>query len=255
MAMTAVRRRVHQGRRASSTRRRSTRWSPASAGVTDLLVLSHGWNNDMAEARALYDELLGNVEKLLDARDSVGAPAALAAARTRTFAAVPSLLAEQEVRRRGADPRRRRRVARRRRTTRRSRGCSTRSKNDPERLGEHDADAPAARRRSSEPRRWRRSSTTPRRREGVRDACSASIAGSGDGAARTTGRTSSSRPTPRDALRRRCRGRSSRRPGADGGGATAIVDAAAAPPVSAIWSSGVVRPPPGGSPTSRPTTR
>jgi hypothetical protein len=27
----------------------------------DLLVLAHGWNNDMADARGLYDELLGNV--------------------------------------------------------------------------------------------------------------------------------------------------------------------------------------------------
>ncbi len=30
----------------------------------DLLVLSHGWNNDMAEARALYTELLGNIGPL-----------------------------------------------------------------------------------------------------------------------------------------------------------------------------------------------
>lgn len=35
-------------------------------GVTDLLVLSHGWNNDIAEARALYDELLNSIEKLLN---------------------------------------------------------------------------------------------------------------------------------------------------------------------------------------------
>lgn len=31
------------------------------AGATDLLVVSHGWNNDMAEARTLYDTLLGHV--------------------------------------------------------------------------------------------------------------------------------------------------------------------------------------------------
>jgi hypothetical protein len=34
---------------------------------TDLFVLSHGWNNDMDEARALYDGLLGNISVLLDA--------------------------------------------------------------------------------------------------------------------------------------------------------------------------------------------
>jgi hypothetical protein len=32
--------------------------------LTDLLVLSHGWNNDMDEAQALYDELLTNVQRL-----------------------------------------------------------------------------------------------------------------------------------------------------------------------------------------------
>jgi hypothetical protein len=55
--------------------------------VTDLIVVAHGWNNDMAEARALYDELLGNVDKLLDARDNPAAPAPLARLRGRTFAA------------------------------------------------------------------------------------------------------------------------------------------------------------------------
>ncbi|ETT26863.1 hypothetical protein RAJCM14343_1685 [Rhodococcus aetherivorans] len=33
-------------------------------GATDLLVLSHGWNNDRNEATALYDELLGSLEKV-----------------------------------------------------------------------------------------------------------------------------------------------------------------------------------------------
>lgn len=33
---------------------------------TDLLVVSHGWNNSMAEAEALYAELLGNMRTLLD---------------------------------------------------------------------------------------------------------------------------------------------------------------------------------------------
>lgn len=34
---------------------------------TDLLVLSHGWNNDMAEARTLYGLILGSLRKRLDA--------------------------------------------------------------------------------------------------------------------------------------------------------------------------------------------
>lgn len=55
-------------------------------GVSDLLVVSHGWNNDLADARALYDELLGNVDKLLDARDNAQAPAPLKALDGRTFA-------------------------------------------------------------------------------------------------------------------------------------------------------------------------
>jgi len=33
--------------------------------ITDLMVVSHGWNNDTAEARALYDELFKNAAKLL----------------------------------------------------------------------------------------------------------------------------------------------------------------------------------------------
>lgn len=32
---------------------------------SDLLVISHGWNNDMQEARALYDKLIKNLVKLL----------------------------------------------------------------------------------------------------------------------------------------------------------------------------------------------
>jgi hypothetical protein len=33
----------------------------AAAGVTDLLVVSHGWNNDLADALQLYEKLLGKV--------------------------------------------------------------------------------------------------------------------------------------------------------------------------------------------------
>ncbi|WP_298235006.1 hypothetical protein [uncultured Azohydromonas sp.] len=35
-------------------------------GTTDLIVISHGWNNDMQEAEGLYAELLGNARGLLD---------------------------------------------------------------------------------------------------------------------------------------------------------------------------------------------
>jgi hypothetical protein len=37
-----------------------------SGKITDLLVMSHGWNNDMLEAESLYHELLSNMRKLLD---------------------------------------------------------------------------------------------------------------------------------------------------------------------------------------------
>ncbi|HTO61637.1 MAG TPA: hypothetical protein VMM15_10325 [Bradyrhizobium sp.] len=36
-----------------------------AARLTDLIVISHGWNNDMAEARQLYQELLGNIASLM----------------------------------------------------------------------------------------------------------------------------------------------------------------------------------------------
>jgi hypothetical protein len=55
-------------------------------GVTDLLVVAHGWNNDMADARQVYDELLGNVGTLLDQRSAPRAPAALARLKGRTYA-------------------------------------------------------------------------------------------------------------------------------------------------------------------------
>jgi hypothetical protein len=38
----------------------------ADPGITELLILSHGWNNDIAEARALYEELLGNLRSTID---------------------------------------------------------------------------------------------------------------------------------------------------------------------------------------------
>lgn len=42
----------------------------AAAAVTDVLVVSHGWNNDMTEARNLYKELLGSLRRQLDAPGS-----------------------------------------------------------------------------------------------------------------------------------------------------------------------------------------
>ena len=42
--------------------------------VTDLLVLSHGWNNDKADASQLYEELLGNIDKLLDLQNQAAVP-------------------------------------------------------------------------------------------------------------------------------------------------------------------------------------
>jgi hypothetical protein len=40
--------------------------------TTDLLVLSHGWNNDMADARSLYDRLLAQFRQVLTARTLPG---------------------------------------------------------------------------------------------------------------------------------------------------------------------------------------
>jgi hypothetical protein len=38
----------------------------AQVGATDVLVISHGWNNDMAEARALYESLAASMRGVLD---------------------------------------------------------------------------------------------------------------------------------------------------------------------------------------------
>ncbi len=63
----------------------------ALAGVTDLMVAAHGWNNDVAEARQLYADLLGNVDKLLEARQLPAAPAPLLRLKDRSFAAAQVL--------------------------------------------------------------------------------------------------------------------------------------------------------------------
>jgi hypothetical protein len=39
---------------------------PAHVGATDVLVISHGWNNDMAEAQALYANLAASMRGVLD---------------------------------------------------------------------------------------------------------------------------------------------------------------------------------------------
>jgi hypothetical protein len=43
----------------------------ADTGVTDLVVLCHGWNNDMAEARAHYEELAGSLRASLASVDGM----------------------------------------------------------------------------------------------------------------------------------------------------------------------------------------
>jgi hypothetical protein len=62
------------------------------APVSDLLVVSHGWNNDKDDASQLYHELLGNIEKLLALRDQPSVPAPLRDftdnLKQRSFAAV-----------------------------------------------------------------------------------------------------------------------------------------------------------------------
>jgi hypothetical protein len=61
------------------------------APVSDLLVLSHGWNNNKQDASRLYDELALNFDKLLDLRDQPSVPETLRGftdrLRGRSFAA------------------------------------------------------------------------------------------------------------------------------------------------------------------------
>jgi pimeloyl-ACP methyl ester carboxylesterase len=60
----------------------------AVPGVTDLLVLCHGWNNDMREARDLYTTLLANIDELLAIRGEALAPESVRKLQGRTFAAL-----------------------------------------------------------------------------------------------------------------------------------------------------------------------
>ena len=56
----------------------------AAAGVTDVIAISHGWNNNMDEARRLYDDFFKNFRARLD-KGAIMAPA------SRTFAVVAVL--------------------------------------------------------------------------------------------------------------------------------------------------------------------
>lgn len=55
-----------------------------TARPTDILVLAHGWNNDMAQARTLFETLCGNMRRVLDRAPADGIP-------DRTFAVVAVL--------------------------------------------------------------------------------------------------------------------------------------------------------------------
>jgi dienelactone hydrolase len=62
------------------------------APISDLFVLSHGWNNDKADASQLYQELLSNIDKLLELPKQATVPPPLQSfvqgLRDRNFAAV-----------------------------------------------------------------------------------------------------------------------------------------------------------------------
>ena len=155
------------------------------APVTDLFVLSHGWNNDKADANALYDELVGNIDKLLDLREcSQRCPTTLRGLhhrlRGREFAAVRIYWPSKKFTDAELIP---------------GGGAATAQaeqeniaavekvldglKEDPERLGDHTQDPDRA--KAMESAKALASAAGDRRRpEGVRQAA-ASDAGSGDG--------------------------------------------------------------------------
>jgi pimeloyl-ACP methyl ester carboxylesterase len=55
-----------EGAALDADERRAAVALPAQVGATDVLVISHGWNNDMAEARALYANLASSMRGVLD---------------------------------------------------------------------------------------------------------------------------------------------------------------------------------------------
>ena len=46
--------------------------APEKEGITDLVFISHGWNNDIADATSFYSELLANIRIELDAGSAGG---------------------------------------------------------------------------------------------------------------------------------------------------------------------------------------
>ena len=69
--------------------------------ATDLIVISHGWNNDMSDARKLYAKFLACLRDVLDGKPVAGIAG-------RSFARHGRAVAVDEVRRRGPDSERRR---------------------------------------------------------------------------------------------------------------------------------------------------
>ena len=72
----------------------------AAPGFTDLIVISHGWNNDVDEASQLYDTFFQSIDAVLGVKllaDRLARPLAAADVRRGRW-----LLAQQEVRSPGA---------------------------------------------------------------------------------------------------------------------------------------------------------
>jgi hypothetical protein len=44
----------------------------ANSGLTDLIVISHGWNNDMSHARKLYEDFFSSARKVIDTGKAPG---------------------------------------------------------------------------------------------------------------------------------------------------------------------------------------
>ncbi|AQH03818.1 hypothetical protein A9R05_33020 (plasmid) [Burkholderia sp. KK1] len=55
-----------EGKPVDPNAHQTTPESISAAGVTDLFVVSHGWNNDKADARKLYETFFGKVREVLD---------------------------------------------------------------------------------------------------------------------------------------------------------------------------------------------
>jgi hypothetical protein len=55
-----------QGKLFETAERRAVLDAAGNGSLDELFVVAHGWNNDVAEARALYRDLFGNVRRGLD---------------------------------------------------------------------------------------------------------------------------------------------------------------------------------------------